>query len=530
VPITVVTAVPPVSIAGSLADTATVTSSTDDPNPSNDVASAASAVERDARLTITKTPSATSVTPGGAVSYEIVATNAGPSTAFAVTVTDAVTDPGILLTSATSDPPGLCSTDGNNARCTIAALAPGADVTMQVNATALPGATPGSTVGDGAVVSSATPDSVPGDNEALAAVTIGPAASTLTIAKTADAPAVLVAGRGEVRYTIDVVNGGPSDADPVTVTDVLPAGFVVRSATTDRGSCDVTPAATGDTVACDVGRLVAPFGTAGGARASVLIVATVAADVDPGDYDNVATVSAPSSSPVTSPAAPVTVAALANVSVIKSFPADTTDPSITPGAPKTYRIRVVNDGPSVAHDVQVTDDLPDGLTSTGWHEPSVTPPGPTPVCDDAAASCLLGDLPPGTTVELELDVLVDAGLVIDPDVGVVNTATVTSTTPDLTPADNESTFTASGGAQADLSIRKIPPSPDREIYPVPAPVAGTNTSYVLEVVNFGPSDAPNIVITDVLPLASTSCGCSNRSTRSTSPTTSAPATAPARKR
>ena len=132
---------------------------------------------------------------------------------------------------------------------------------------------------------------------------------------------------------------------------------------------------------------------------------------------------------------------------------------ITPGTTETYRIRVINDGPSVADDVVVTDALPDGLTATAWRVESVTPPGPTPACVVATATCALGDLPPGTTVELELDVLVDADLVIDPAVGVANTATVTSDTDDPNDADNTSTFTASGGAQADLSIRKsAPPS------------------------------------------------------------------------
>ena len=42
------------------------------------------------------------------------------------------------------------------------------------------------------------------------------------------------------------------------------------------------------------------------------------------------------------------------MSIVKSFPQGS-DPDITPGTTETYRIRVVNDGPSVADDVVVTD-------------------------------------------------------------------------------------------------------------------------------------------------------------------------------
>ena len=73
-----------------------------------------------------------------------------------------------------------------------------------------------------------------------------------------------------------------------------------------------------------------------------------------------------------------------------------------------------------------TDTLPAGLTRRrgGWS------PSRRQVRHRRASSAPrrahLGDLPPGTTVELELDVFVDASLVIDPAVGVTNTATVPS--------------------------------------------------------------------------------------------------------
>jgi uncharacterized repeat protein (TIGR01451 family) len=126
-------------------------------------------------------------------------------------------------------------------------------------------------------------------------------------------------------------------------------------------------------------------------------------------------------------------------------------------------------------------------------------PTPAPTCDVATLSCTISELAPGGVVELELDVAVDPALVIDPDVGVVNTADVASSTEDPSLGTNRSVFTVSGAPQADLSIRKLAPGPDRSIFPVDRPVAGLNTSYILEIINFGPSVAPTPVFVDVLP-------------------------------
>ncbi len=219
-------------------------------------------------------------------------------------------------------------------------------------------------------------------------------------------------------------------------------------------------------------------------------MAQVPPGVEPGTYANTATADAPGTSPVESDPASVTVEGRADLSVVKSFPEGSPDAILTPGTTETYRIRVTNQGPSTAADVSVADTLPTGLTASDVRVISVTPAGPTPDCDTDDATCDLGDLPPGTVVELELDVDLPDDFEV-PAEGVVNAATVTSPTADPNPADNRSSFTAGGPPSADVSVRKIPPTEQ--------PVAGANTSYVLEIVNFGPSAAPALVITDRLP-------------------------------
>lgn len=490
VTVTVTARVPPNSTVASATDVARVSSPTSDPDPADNTAAAATDVNRDADLSVTKSATPTTVPPGGEVTYTIVATNDGPSTAVDVAITDSVADAGLELTAA-SAPGATCAFQPSTARCNVPTLAPGATVTMTVVARANPDAT-GGTRANVASVSSATPDSDPTDDESVAQVTIGPPQSILSVTKSATPTGTVQAGIGEVRYTIDVVNTGPSDAAVVAVDDTLPAGLVVLSVATNRGQCTTTPDASGDRVACQVGPLAAPFGGLPGARATITIVADVPADVAAGTYDNIASAQVPGSPPTNSNQVDVDVAAQADLSIVKSFPAGA-DPDITPGATEAYRVRVVNDGPAVARDVVVTDSLPAGLTAVAW---TADPPV---VCDVPSVSCTLDELAPGATVELELDVAVDAGLVIDPAVGVTNSATVAGTTTDPNPSNNTSSFTASGGAQADLSIRKLGPSPEREPHPVPAPIAGENTSYVIEVVNFGPSTAQNVTWTDALP-------------------------------
>jgi uncharacterized repeat protein (TIGR01451 family) len=73
---------------GSLANTATVSSATTDPTPANNSATDTDTLAPSADLAITKTDGLVNATSGQAISYTIVASNAGPSTATNATVAD----------------------------------------------------------------------------------------------------------------------------------------------------------------------------------------------------------------------------------------------------------------------------------------------------------------------------------------------------------------------------------------------------------------------------------------------------------
>ena len=59
-----------------------------DPTPGNNTATDTDTLGASADLSITKTDGVTTATPGGSVTYTIMATNAGPSTATGATVAD----------------------------------------------------------------------------------------------------------------------------------------------------------------------------------------------------------------------------------------------------------------------------------------------------------------------------------------------------------------------------------------------------------------------------------------------------------
>ncbi|MDG4556634.1 MAG: DUF11 domain-containing protein, partial [Candidatus Contendobacter sp.] len=76
---TLVVAVSPSVANGTvLSNTATLSSTTTDPDPGNNSATATTTVANSADLAITKTDGVANATPGGSVTYTIVASNAGP--------------------------------------------------------------------------------------------------------------------------------------------------------------------------------------------------------------------------------------------------------------------------------------------------------------------------------------------------------------------------------------------------------------------------------------------------------------------
>jgi len=165
-----VTYTPPAAMAIPL--TATVSAHERDNKGDNNSASATATAGEVVDLHVTVTPSATTVTTGGNLTYTVQVTNAGPSDSSAETVTFALPS-GVSLGSTL---PNGCSGSGGQVSCTLGALASGATQSLSFTATANSN---GSAVANASVSAASTasdPDT--SNNSGQATVTVNSPASS----------------------------------------------------------------------------------------------------------------------------------------------------------------------------------------------------------------------------------------------------------------------------------------------------------------------------------------------------------------
>jgi uncharacterized repeat protein (TIGR01451 family) len=190
--------------------------------------SAAAPPAASADLAISKTDGVADVTAGSAVSYTIVASNAGPDPATGASVTDTLpaTLSGVSWTCAAAGG-ASCAASGSGNLATPVNLPMGGTATFTVSGT-LSAAATGSLVNTASVAAPAgVGDPNAANNSATDTDTITPVTpvgtADLAISKT-DGVAAVTAG-GAVTYTIVASNAGPDLATGATVTDTLPASL-----------------------------------------------------------------------------------------------------------------------------------------------------------------------------------------------------------------------------------------------------------------------------------------------------------------
>lgn len=249
---------------------ANVFASTDDPDPSNNAATATVTVIPAADLVANAGGPAT-ISAGATGDLTFGITNNGPSTATGTTM--AITLPaGLTPTSA----PSGCVISGQTVTCSIGSLANGATESRTITARAatdLVEATRTTSVS----VTSDVEDPIPANNTDIAPLVAGPVAD-LTITKVANV--AKVAPGGTIEYTIGVANAGGSTSTGAVVKDDLPAGLTVVSATTSNATpCTVV----GRLVTCTAEEIV-PHDSF-----EILIVATVGKDRAGSTFVNTAT-------------------------------------------------------------------------------------------------------------------------------------------------------------------------------------------------------------------------------------------------
>jgi uncharacterized repeat protein (TIGR01451 family) len=471
---------PSVLDAAVLSNTATV-SSPDDTTPANNSATTTTTVNAAADLTVTKADSPDPVIAGTDLTYTITVANNGPSDAQTVDLIDML-PAGTTLVSFTLPAGWTDTSTPGTASATIATLAPGAGpqtFTLVVHvAPSVPNNTPLSNI---ATVTSATTEANPGDEIATATTTVNVAAD-LSVTKT-DSPDPATAGDpGNLTYTITVANNGPSDAQTVSLSDLLPTGTTLVSFVPAVGWTDTSGLGTASAT-------IATLAAGSGPQVFTLVVHVDPSVLDGTILSNTATVSSatteanPGDETAT---ADTTVNAQADLSVTKS---DTPDP-VTAGTDLTYTITVNAAGPSDAQSVVLSDALPAGTTLVSF----TLPAGWTDTSTAGTASATIGTLAAGSGPQV-FTLVVTVGPSVLNGTTLTNSATVSSATTDTNPANDTGRTTTAVVASADLSVTKAG---------APDPVtAGTDLTYTITVNAAGPSDAQSVVLSDALPAGTT---------------------------
>ncbi|MEL6894057.1 MAG: hypothetical protein AAFP84_20880, partial [Actinomycetota bacterium] len=496
VTVTVVAAVDPSQPAGPVTNTATVSSSTPDRNPTNtgtDQIDVTRRADLDLAKTVTSPAPPTAVLAGETISYEIVFTNNGPSSAEGSVVGDplpagvAIVPSSVLIDGSVPTGGQSCTTAGNILTCDLGEILPTApdntvtityDVDVDADFT-------GPSVTNLATANSPTPNNTPTSGTTTG---VGTEADLELVDKVSN-PSTVDAG-DDVEYTITVRNNGPSVSRSVVIDDDIPAGVTVQAASLPVG-CSIVA---GGDVECQLGDLDP------GATVSRTFTVTVSPD-QLADVTNEASVSSPTTPEPPTGGTPnvddvvTTVTTSADLVTTKTA---SPDPAV-PGQPITYTISVRNDGPSVARAVDVTDsDAPALLTGTitsGWVNDTATGTCST------AITCSVGDIPPNGVATITISGTVPTGQLAN----LVNIADATSTGPDATPDPNPPDAT-------DIAVTPVAPVADigvaKSIDTDPL-VPGDPVAFTITISNNGPSDARSVTVTDVIDLAVTNLATTN---------------------
>ncbi|HET6174232.1 MAG TPA: DUF11 domain-containing protein [Gaiellales bacterium] len=204
-----------------------VTGGGSETNTSNNTDDDTVPITSNADVAIVKSVTPTTTPPSNNVTYSLVVTNNGPSTAKDVKVADPM-PAGMSFVSVT---PAACGLDGIVVRCSLGNLVKGQSVTITL-VSGIPLSLANKTKTNEATVSSSTPDSDLTNNKDNATVKIkGLPPSKILVRKSAKPASVALTGGNSPVVSFTIVLKVPSkiDAKQVDVCDTLPAHMVVAT-------------------------------------------------------------------------------------------------------------------------------------------------------------------------------------------------------------------------------------------------------------------------------------------------------------
>lgn len=476
--------------AGTITNTATVTSGDSiDPNPSDNTVADTTTVVDSADLAVTKVCKPdTTVYAGTPINCTVFVDNNGPSDARSVTIDDTTLSNGTFTISsfAVSPGPTNCAltpvTGGQDLNCQVGNLAAASTTqTGRVTLTYTVTADEGQNIDDVATASSPTPDPSLSNNQAQVNLTVT-ALADLSLAESGPATATAGVPNG-ISWTLQVSNAGPSTAANVVITDDVPAGVTITGVSMPGATCSSgSPGNASEPTVCNVGSL------AGGATSSTM---TITATVNPqttGVLENDARVSSDTfdgntSNNLASSHTNVVVQSSISVAI-----AATPNPVVA-GTPLSYQLTVSNSGPSTATGVTVTDPLPAGVAFS-----SVSGAGTCGYQTNTnTVTCSLPSLDPGQSENVYIATTVKSSTPSGPMTNGCATppgpACVVATANGSPNGYGSVTTTVT--TSADLAIVL---TSDSDVYK-----PSSTIHYQITVSNLGPSDAQQVVITQMLP-------------------------------
>ncbi|HBF5446601.1 TPA: DUF11 domain-containing protein, partial [Clostridioides difficile] len=168
------------------------------------------------------------------------------------------------------------------------------------------------------------------------------------------------------------------------------------------------------------------------------------------------------------------VSSSADISVVKR----SNQTVVVPGDVLDYTIEVRNAGPSTAQNVTLTDNIPASILSPEYS-----------IDNGVIFQPWNGSLSIGTLDAGEIRNIIIRGIVSQTAIGtIINTATVSSTTPDPNPDNNTSTSEIDISSSADISVIKLANKTEACV--------GEQIDFVIVVSNAGPENAQNVTLID----------------------------------
>ena len=441
-------------------NTVTVMSDTPDPDLSNNTDTFINGVNDLADLSITKTGDPKPVIAGELITYTLVVTNAGPSIAENVILTDNLSQD-ILNAEYSLD--GGTTFNSWISPLNIGNLAPNTNKEILIRGTVNSGVL-NSTLSNVTTVTSDIPDPDPSNNIDTEEIPIMVEAD-LSVTKIGT-PNSVIAGE-TLNYSILVTNNGPSDANDVTLVDAIPSNIENPEYSIDGGITYlpwVNPYSIGHLPATNNFNILIR-GTVSHATLNDILNTVVVTSTtrDPDLSNNIDRVT-------------TEVITSADISITKTA---LTNPVMT-GDIVVYSLLVNNAGPNTSSAIDIYDIVPPDINSPEYSlNGGVTwIPLTSPIN--------IGDLAKGQSI----NILVRGILSETENIVISNSALIVSPTPDPDLSNNrDDEAVIISPNVADLSIKKTGPS-------IVAP--GGTISYVLTVTNNGPSAALNVLVTDLL--------------------------------